>query len=640
MSFKKKEINVKRDRRIIICVTMVMSLMLLGCAKESGSESGVGEDEKVEIVNVRFAFSMFPQRSQRAKTRMDSTVVNPSTLENGLDDARMLCFNSAPTASSKKIGEMIEFKNLEDEIISSDTISSETSGTEVSEFRQVGVPVGTTHFGFYGCAPGASGTHEDRMKNGIIEVVGLSKSTYQGNSGIRFKPVQICSSTADFGGSAVGPRLFALLNELMAVTSTEAAPNDRWETVENIYLNEAYQRMTELKVLSSQHIAIMLAKVNKVVSQTPEGTPGRQLADAIKAKIASVCTTAPTTTSLMVDLKEEYQNFPNDIHLPVGAARIVWDDTQKQFIVPVGQTYTDQLDKQFTIMSMNDYCYPMNLQYQVLSDIVASDTEVAMPASDGGSALAEEWEKVINDLYTGASDVVQQSTRSVAMKQQVNYAVGKLNLKTRIAADDIMYDANGKVVDVSKGFTLKGYIIGGQREVDFNFQPVAGSKVYAIYDTGLYGGPQQVKRHVFTKENFVLGLGTGSKEVIQIALELVNNGDDFQGADGVIVHGATFYLVANLDPKEGQNNTSGSIDQVFSRDRATTVALTIEGGYPDTDGDGKPDTGFDDYGRENPLKGLATATYGMPSLEIPKPTFGLSVNLVWEEGLWYEEIIL
>ena len=269
-----------------------------------------------------------------------------------------------------------------------------------------------------------------------------------------------------------------------------------------------------------------------------------------------------------------------------------------------------------------------------------------MPASDGGSALAEEWEKVINELYTGASDVVQQSTRSVAMKRQVNYAVGKLNLKTRIASrnnidnTDHLYDANGKVVDVSKGFTLKGYIIGGQREVDFNFQPVKGSRVYAIYDTGLYGGPQEVKRHVYTKENFVLGLGTGSKEVIQIALELVNNGDDFQGADGVIMHGSTFYLVANLDPKEGQQPASYSIDQVFSRDMATTVALTIEGGYPDTDGDGKPDTGFDAYGRENPLKGLATATYGLPKLDVPVLNLGMSVNLSWEDGIWFEEIEL
>jgi hypothetical protein len=625
----------ERKSRIIGLMPLVMSLMLLGCAKD-GAGGADGGDQQVEVVNVRFAFSMFPQHSHRATTRMDSAIVNPTALADGLEDARMLCFNGMPTSSSKKIGEMIEFKNLEDEIISSDTVSGETSGTEVSEFRQVGVPVGTTHFGFYGKAPAASSTHEDRMKNGIIEVVGLSKSSYQGNSGIRFKPVQICKSAADFGGSTAGAKLLDLLNELMAVTSTEAAPNDRWETAGEMNLNEAYQRMIELKTLSSQHVALMLARVYLVVSQAPEGEPGRQLADAIKAKIASVCNTAPTLTSTMVDLKEEYQNFPSDIHLPMGAARIMWDDTQKKFVVPDVQAYGKQLD----IASMNDYCYPMNLQYQVLSDILASDTEVAMPAIEGGETLSEQWQQLIDDLYSGASTMVQQNTKSVAMKQQVNYAVGKLALKTRIASSDNMYDAKGKLVNVSNGFTLKGYIIGGQREVDYNFQPVAGSKEYAIYDTSLNGGPQEVKRHYYTKENFVLGLGTAADKDILIALELVNNGDDFQGADGVIVHGATFYLVANLVPHEGLNYSSGSIDQVFSRDKATTVTLTIEGGYPDTDGDGKPDPGVDEYGRVRPLKGLATATYGLPNLEIPKPTVGLSVNLSWEEGLWYEEIEL
>lgn len=607
---------------------MLVSLVLLGCSKEN---SDVNDDDHLEIVNVRFAFSVTPQHVQRAKTRMDSLVVNPDGLENGIDDVRMLCFNSEPTATSTKIGEMIEFNTLEDDIISSDT-----TGTEVSEFRQVGVPVGTKYFGFYGTAPGASGTHAERMKNGIIEVVGLSKSSYQGNSGIRFKPVQICTSTADFGGSTAGAKLFTLLNELMAVTSTEAAPNDCWETAGDLYLNEAYQRMVELKTLSSQHVAIMLAAVNKVVSQTPEGAPGRELADAIQTKIASVCTTAPTVESTMVDLKEDYQGFPDDIHLPVGAARIEWNATQKKFIVPDVQAYGKQLD----IMSINDYCYPMNLQYQVLSDIVASDDAVAMPSSGADTSIADQWQQLIDELYSGASTEVLPSTQSVAMKQQVNYAVGKMALKTRIATSDNMYDAKGQIVDVSNGFTLKGYIIGGQREVDFNFQPVEGSKEYAIYDTDLNGGAQEVKRHDFTKENFVLGLGTTGGDDIQIALELVNNGPAFQGADGVIFHGATFYLVANLVPKEGQNYTSGSIDQVFCRDKATTVTLEIVGGYPDKDGDGKPDPDEDEYGRPNPLKGLATATYGLPNLEVPKPMVGLSVNLSWEEGLWYEEIEL
>lgn len=622
----------KRESRIIGWMLM-MSLLLLGC---SGEDGGVGDNgTKVEVVNVRFVFSMTPQRAHKATTRMDSVIANPTTLTDGLEDARMLCFNGVPTASSTKIGEMIEFNTLEDDLISSDT-----TGTEVSEFRQVGVPVGTTHFGFYGSASGASRTHEDRMKYGIIEVEGLSKSSYQGNSGIHFKPVQICTSEADFGGSTVGANLFAFLNELMGVTSTGVAPHDCWETSDDLILQEAYKRMTELKTLSSQHVSLMLANVYKVVGAVSESAPGRPLADAILTKIASVCTTAPTSTSTMADLKEAYLGFPDDIHLPMGAARIAWDDTKKEFVVPDEQNYASQLDKQFSIMSMNDYCYPMNLQYQVLSDIVASDSIVAMPTSGTDTSLSDQWQHLIDSLYSGASSVVQKNTKSVAMKQQVNYAVGKLNLKTRIATGDVMYDATGRPVDVSNGFTLKGYIIGGQRMVDFNFQPVAGSKEYAIYDTDLNGGAQQIKRHVFTKENFVLGLGTSADKDIQIALELVNNGPEFQGADGVILHGATFYLVANLAPKEGQNYTSGSIDKVFSRDKATMVALTIEGGYPDTNGDGKPETGKDEYGRPNPLKGLATATYGLPKLENPIPTLGLSVNLSWEDGIWFEDIEL
>lgn len=608
-------------------MAVLISLVLQGCSKEDAG----GIDDSVETVNVRFVFSMLPQQTKKAKTRMSSDVVQQTGMDRGIDDARMLCYKGYPTASSTKIGEMIEFKNHEDDIISSDTTSS-----EVSEFRQVGVPVGTTHFGFYGTASGYSITHEDRMKYGVIEVEGLSRTSYHGNSGIRFKPVQICKSEADFGGSTAGAKLLALLNELMTVTSNEAAPNDRWETANDIYLSDSYKSIIELKTLSSHHVALMLAAVNKVVSHTPEGSPGRQLADAIKTKIASVCATAPTETSMTADLKEEYLGFPADIHLPVGAARITWDATQKKFIVPDVQAY----GKQFDILSLNDYCYPMNLQYQVLSDIVASDSIVSMPTSSEETALSEKWKNLIDSLYKGASTVVQQSTQSVAMKQQVNYAVGKLALKTRIATSDNMYDAKGKLVDVSNGFTLKGYIIGGQREVDYNFQPVAGSKEYAIYDTDLNGGAQQVKRHYFTEENFILGLGTSSDKDIQIALELVNNGNDFQGADGVIMHGATFYLVANLAPKEGQNYISGSIDQVFCRDKATTVALTIEGGYPDTDGDGKPDPGLDDYGRVKPLKGLATATYGMPRLDVPKPTLGLSVNLSWGDGLWFDDVIL
>jgi len=215
--------------------------------------------------------------------------------------------------------------------------------------------------------------------------------------------------------------------------------------------------------------------------------------------------------------------------------------------------------------------------------------------------------------YAGAKKQVDQTTMSVAMVKQVEYAVGRIALTTRLNSSDNIYDAKNQIVNVSSGFTLKGYLIGGQREVDYNFQPVAGSKTYAIYDSYLAGGVQQVKRHYYTEPDYILGLGTDKDQKINMALELVNDGDNFWGADGVIAHGATFYLVAELDPT-GSKKYSTSLNQIFSRDHATRVNLTITS--------------------------LATATYGLPNLDIPQPKVGVSVNLVWEEGLWYEEIEL
>ena len=618
-------------------MSLLALVLLTACSSGEDAATGGGEED-VPTVKARFMFSFSGNVAGKHKqaTRMGNDVVQGEGQDfRGISDVRMLCFNTYPQASSSKIGKMIEMNNSDENVID---VSAEN---ELSEFREVSIPIGTSYFGFYARATDQPRTHEERMRYGVIETVGLGRNSYQGNSGVRFRPVQICTSDEPLGGSAAGERLLALLNELMSITGPEAAPNDRWATVNNLYLNEAYRRMTELKTLSSFHVQTMLAAVNRIIHQPFADDQGRQLAAAIAAKIAAACTVAPAANSETIQLKDDYQGFPDDIHLPAGAARIEWNQAQGRYVIPDVQAY----GKQLNIMSVNDYCYPMNLQYQVLSNILASDQMVLQDAiaDSTGTAPASEgqanWKKLIDSLYQNANPVVTQTTQSVAMAQEVNYAVGRLALRARISTDNI-YDAKGRLVDVTNGFTLKGYIVGGQREVDYNFQPVAGSREYAIYDTDLNGGSQLLKRHDFTDYNYILGLGTAADKNIYLAMELVNNGQDFQGADGVIAHGATFYLVADLAPSEGTNYTTGSLDQIFCRDKATQVNLTINGGWPDKNGDGVPDPDLDSQGRPKPLTGLATATYGMPRLDVPRPTVGLSVNLRWEEGLWYEDIIL
>lgn len=606
----------------VLGVWLLAMLLMVGCA--SGSEE-VKEIETVQtpkVVEAQLNFSL-PSRITHHKsvtTRMSGEVVQEGSEDDdvfrGIDNVHLLCYDQYPTETSTKLGGIVDIKT------SGELVNDTVTQDDYALSQGISIPVGTSYFGFYASASEDTETpmtlHERRMHFGVIETVGLDKNTYQDNSGIRFRPVQICNSTDVLGGSVIGHDLLNLLNDLMNITGTEEAPNDKWETAGNIYLNETYQKMTQLTTLSSYNVQTMLGTVVKVINQEAVDEQGSQLVAAITAKIAECCVADPDIAAGTLVLKDSLQGFPDDIHLPAGSARIKWNKEKEEFEVPDVQAYGNDLN----VTSVNDYVYPMNLRYQVFSNILASEELVIMSGTDEeGRPVApdsiqyKDWNDVITNGYADAGNVVQPTTQSVAMVKQVEYSVGRLAIRSRIGIEKSICDANGAVVSVTdNSFTLKGYIVGGQREVDYDFQPVMSSRTYAIYDTDLNGGVQLLKRYYYTEPDYILGLGTPANNTILVALELVNNGPAFQGADGLIATGATFYVVANMNPQEGTNYSSGILDKIFSKDRATQVNITINS--------------------------LANATYGLPNLEIPRPTLGVSVNLAWGEGLWFDDVPL
>lgn len=608
-------------RKKMLWISLLGLFLLSGCTKDEDSGN-----KPVEMVKAQFSFSM-PLKGTRMKghTRMDEDVVQAeNTTFRGIDDVRMLCYKtltSDPSATDSKIGDIIE--------ISSSNPDITLENVDYSQCQEIRIPLGTDHFGFYATAAlnAPLTTHEDKMKYGLVETIGLSRGTYKNNDSIRFRPVPICTSKEPLGGSEKGRALLALLNELMSITIDNVqAPNDKWSTVNSLYLNEAYQRMTQLTTLSSFNVQTMLTTIYRtamIVLGADEflvpDNQGMELAYAIVDKIDDISNISDSEEGYLVELKEEYQGFPDDLGIPAGAARIKWDADQNVF-VPDVKTYGNNLK----VLSINDYAYPMSLQYQITSDILASDNLIIQTDPENQPDTYnnfDKWEDVIAEYSkeeNHAGPRVEMSTQSVMMKKQVEYAVGRMAIRSRLHLTDDFVDANGKTVNPPDvGYTLKGYIIGGQREVDYKFQPIddeTGLKEYAIYDSYLNGSEQKVKKTVWDNApvDYILGLGTKSNKKINLAMELVNNGNAFQGADGVIAHGATFYLVAELDP----NSVESDQNQVFNRDFATKVNLTITG------------------------TGLATATYGLPDLDVPHPTVGVSVNLSWEEGLFFDNIVL
>ena len=209
-----------------------------------------------------------------------------------------------------------------------------------------------------------------------------------------------------------------------------------------------------------------------------------------------------------------------------------------------------------------------------------------------------------------------------------------------------------------------------------------------IYDRAVPAGIV-ARSNSTTSANQTLALETKPEQVVNAALELVNNGADFMGADGIIPAGGTFYLAVRLDPSEAKNYKDNELlDKIVIKDHVTKLTITIKNGKPhveyvkdddgvpigvDTDGDGTPDDGPvdvngdgtpdtfidpdnggpgwdtdgdgvvdipvtpDDNGDypdspDNP-EGLGDATNGIPDLSSPSIELGTSVDLEWQEGL-------
>ena len=212
---------------------------------------------------------------------------------------------------------------------------------------------------------------------------------------------------------------------------------------------------------------------------------------------------------------------------------------------------------------------------------------------------------------------MKNSTASIALNDQIQYAVGRLSMTVKVA-DGTLYDGNGETVTVpTEGFPVSAVLIGDQRKVDFQFAPVNKTdKQYTIYDKKLTGINATTSG---STANNTLALETPADENVNVLLELTNNtGKRFKGKDGYVPAGGKFYLLATLTPKNSKEYAAGTLDKVFMQDYVTTANFTI------VKNDG---TSHD--------KGLGAAYNVIPDLRTPALSIGLSVDLTWQSGLTF-----
>lgn len=349
--------------------------------------------------------------------------------------------------------------------------------------------------------------------------------------------------------------------------------------------------------------------------------------------------------------------FPEDLyHLPAGSAHYKFDSSKQQFIYQQDYNTSAVGGGTFNVTS---YYYPAELCYFGNSPIRTASAQVR-PADYPNGVSTWKNDASWNSNWNGTH--VISSTQAVAMKNNINYGTSLLKTTVQYGAATI-YDNNhniqyykdhtiaptdepNKAITVgATSFLLKGILIGGQsKKVGWNYLPKAvtapeTNPLGYVYDNVLTstsipatGTSAANYTLVFDNFNATAAASSQTQDKVYVALELINNtGEDFYGEHGLVRKGGTFYLIGELDPASkapswadsdhplppyNADGTTNKVSRVFIQDYMTSVNFKI-GEYS-----------------------LQHAYLTVPDLRYSSLTLGLSVDMKWETGIDFEDVVV
>jgi len=611
----------------LMSAAALLSLGLASCSSNDEANENPTFDGKA--VKTTFSISL---PGNVAKTRMAGSTVqveeNKSTFR-GMSDIVIIPF-SHTTNRAARLGENITLGANKMVVPTTTNAANAIPNGQLLDnnnavlYNDVSIPVGTSAFLFYGKATGTDGYAE-----GYLTPEGLTGET----SGIFFNPTQIQPTPT----TTVGEALAAYVTTIAAAADGDAAwwkctdPTNSAETWYNAGLGDMYRSFTSLKPGASSYVQAAVQDLYKSIL-TNTNTVAAAIRAAIETKVTSVATDGTLTFDTSLN------GYPADNNsMPDGCAALTWanvpaaTDPATQAATATAVTSSTFGGGLTTAQAMNKIVYPASLYYFVDSPV---ETSVASRQAD--YKTTNTWAQILATYTDGKS--VTTTTRSVAITNPIQYAVGRLDLKVNKLSEATYYDRRGEAVTIpSSGFQLTGVLIGGQKKVDYKFEQVTSADEYAIYDntinddaTPTPAASAYVSKTVDAGTNYTLALETAENQEIYVALEFLNNsGQDFMGVDGVVKNNCKFYMIARLNPAaDVTGQVSGSANtgnKVFKQDFKTIANFTFGVGTTDADHDGVADT----------PGGFGNAYVTIPDLRTPKLELGFSVNLNWQEGITF-----
>lgn len=592
---------------------------MVSCSSDS-IEPTSGPGVTGQVVKTQFAINIpygGNSSTNQAKkvTRMTDEMTQQSGKPfRGISDIVLLTFNGNPETAGT--------------INADKPISIGTDGNAYSQdtyrrlYRDIEIPVGTSHMIFYGRATRKSGDTD--FQAGKIKDIG-TKTTEKVLANISHELTPI-NSTANFIADADADKIINALNTIAKAKVTDGkdytwatigneTPLPTWLTEnEKKFLAARYNEFTKLKAGSKTSVVEFIKNLKTaLVGETGEPTiPAER---KLTKEIYDKCVAALEAI--------ESINFPGKFNLPDGVASLSWIAGESKFAYNAPENVTIGTGN---FINYQKICYPAELSYFVNTTTMVSDKDMSnlndFPAYN-------DWTNPTGANWTGKNfdeKAVENSTRTVGLKDPVQYSVAVLKSTVRCNAATLKdnakqagsLDEDQQISVPTDGFKVTGILIGGQpASVDWKYEPKATGESFAntIYDNVMNGAPMYAKNETSASNaNYTLVFDnkkSDSQSPVYVTIELENNsGQAFYGKDGIIQKNTKFYLVGQLNPnKEGLSKPAG-VNRVFMQDYVTTANFNI--------------------------KNLKDAYNCIPDLRTSGINVGLAVDLDWKSGITFD----
>lgn len=555
-----------RKNKHFVLGTAALLLSTAGFTACSSDDAFTGSSLSGEAVKTQFAINIPAGKAVSGRLSQDIVQGQPTPVFRGMDNIKLIPFTTTPAADGTG-GKIIGLG-----AILSDELAAQTNA---KVYYDVEIAQGVNNFLFYGEAKAAEGS--DDKTNGALVPAGLDgtgTSTSVNTITFSLKPMVQTSTGIPQAAKDLAGALTTLANS--------QSGSAQWSTSS---LKNFYSSLIRLKAGSANSIKQALLDLQDGLTPVSSGLTGDE--STLLTEINDNITAA---------LAVAENKYPRDLNLPDGAAQVKWNSATNQFDV-VNEANIGNL----SYTSLDKFVYPSSLYYWVNTPIKTSNTPLASQFAGKTS-----WADCLI-LYNGGGTSVTAQTSSVALEKAIQYAVARLDVSAYFNGDVTDNLQQTVAVTANGGITLDGILIGGQKNVIWDFTPNSSSAEYTIYDASVTS--TQLKNSVNTDVIAQsLALQTADGTSVNFALELTNNtGNAFTGIDGIVPNGGRFYLVGKLVPEQSGNT------KVFKQDFTTTAKVKITS--------------------------LAHAYNCIPDLKNPKLELGLSVDLTWQAGLSQEVII-